>query len=432
MANVTATLVVEGGSGPHLVWNQDLANTLYIGDSNSIKANDTTVIAVGPNTSVSVDGRNDVFATVTSSTPISVAVLQGGMSSFLGITEAGGAFIGTSFRFYSGPPALDDLVASISAMQSTDPVGNPVLKGFTVYDTASEAYIEVLPASPPTIDIATGQSFEALPGFLRSQVITAGDGSKALGIFMNSPLVSGSSNNASVFVNSDTNTESFPCGVFCQAGGATGLRFIVHPSQVIFEDFSNAPWLMIKPPAGTGPFQNNVISAASNGQLELDSSLISNIDVAAVLQLQSQVFTGTAPKILLPGTTTLVSVGGTATDLTKINTDVWQNLAGFVNGWTAGGNPPRCGIMPWGIGNNNGVWMEGDFTPGTLTDSTQMCTVPVGYRPSTTRNLWAGTRGGTASTNSPIVQVLASGVVQCESMPTGTTTVRVNGWYPLN
>lgn len=437
MANVTATLVVQSGSGPHLVWNQDLVNTLYIGDTNAIKPNDTSVIAVGPNTSVSVTGQYDVYATTVSTTPISIAVLQGGMSSFLGITESGGAFIGTSFRFYSGPPSLGDLVASIAAIQSTDPVGNTVRDGFTVYDITSNAYINIRPGNPPTIDLSTGKAFEFLPGLVRSQTFNNIDGSITLASSIQSPTVDGGNGSSSLFAFSDSNTGSLVTGILLQSindPGTVGIKFKVEPTIVKLEDIANAIWYSITPPSGASPFMQSIMNLSTNGQLELDSSLTGNTDVAAILQLQSKLLTGGVPTVSIPGNTILVSTGGTAVNPTEISTDSWQPVSGFVNGWSAGGTGnSRYAKMPIGASNGNMVHMELNLVPGTLTDSTVMFTVPASYRPATNQNLVAATKGSTAAgTNDPFIQVKTDGSVICNSFPSTTTSVRVNGMYPLN
>lgn len=138
---VTATQVAYAGNGPQLVWNQDLVNNIYIGDTNSIRVGDTNVVAVGPNTSVVVNGNYDLFATTNAAKPVAVAVVQGGMSTFLSVTEANGAFVGSSFRFYSGVPANGDLVAAIfpATLPGTDPVGNELLPGMAAYNPAIAA-----------------------------------------------------------------------------------------------------------------------------------------------------------------------------------------------------------------------------------------------------------------------------------------------------
>jgi len=111
--------------------------------------------------------------------------------------------------------------------------------------------------------------------------------------------------------------------------------------------------------------------------------------------------------------------------------ETWHDLGNFQNGWTAGvGNAVRYKLMAEG---GNMVWIQATFAPGTLTDSTTICTLGNNaYNPVKTQNLWAGTRGGTALTNDAIIQVTTTGNIQCLSMPTGTTTVRVNGIYALD
>lgn len=134
-AGGVATLLVASGTGPHLILNQDPSNTLYVGDTNSIKSTDTSVIALGPNQSVAVDGQSNVFGTTTVSAPISVAVLQGGTSFFQPPTRitilagpGGGLFV------YSGAAQLGSLIETTGIpTQGTDSFGNFYLQGDTTY-----------------------------------------------------------------------------------------------------------------------------------------------------------------------------------------------------------------------------------------------------------------------------------------------------------
>lgn len=87
-----ATQIISAGDGPTLITNTDLNNTVFLGDTDSIKATDPQGInPLGPNGSVSVDGKNDLFVVNGNATPVVVATLTGGLSNFLGITQGGGA-----------------------------------------------------------------------------------------------------------------------------------------------------------------------------------------------------------------------------------------------------------------------------------------------------------------------------------------------------
>ena len=90
----TATQIITAGEGSTLVTNLDLANTIYLGDTDTIKATDPSgVVPLGPNGSVVVDGQSDLFAVNNNTTPITIAKLKGGVANFLGLTQGGGTRI---------------------------------------------------------------------------------------------------------------------------------------------------------------------------------------------------------------------------------------------------------------------------------------------------------------------------------------------------
>jgi len=182
-----ATQLVAAGDGPTLIVNSDLENTVYLGNNDGIHAGDPNgVVPLGPNGSVSVDGKLDFYGVIANtSTPVTVYTIAGGTSNFLGITQGGGNlaissiqspnfdlsnpsaspnpswgilknglayFVGltltggtligpdyiidpTGVYFYSGTPALGNLVGSWvpSASTVTDPKGNAVFQDITVY-----------------------------------------------------------------------------------------------------------------------------------------------------------------------------------------------------------------------------------------------------------------------------------------------------------
>lgn len=175
----TATQVIYAGEGPHLIWNRDLVNTIFIGDRNTLRIGDEDLVQIDPNGSIAVDGETDKFV-IASVNGVQVSVIQGGMSNFRGLSIANGSlvlpslhspgfvhgvtgwsinkddsaefnnltirgtFIGTNWFinssgefFYTGTPAVGNL--SISHVPGTvnvsDGNGNIALPGDTVYQT---------------------------------------------------------------------------------------------------------------------------------------------------------------------------------------------------------------------------------------------------------------------------------------------------------
>jgi len=181
----TATQLVSAGDGPTLIVNSDLHNTVYLGNTDSIKPTDPSgVVPLAPNGSVAVDGTLDYFGVILgSATATTVYTIAGGLSSFLGITQGGGNlaipsiqspnfnlsnpssspnpswailqsgiayFVGlvlsggtitgpdyiinsAGIFIYSGVPALGNLVGSWASVAGVDGFGNPYQKDLTVY-----------------------------------------------------------------------------------------------------------------------------------------------------------------------------------------------------------------------------------------------------------------------------------------------------------
>lgn len=99
------TLLVSQGDGNHLITNLSLTTTLYIGEDNAFKAADTDVnIPVPPNGSVVVDGSSDIYGTATAN--ILVAILYGGVASFLGLTQSQGILVLPSIQSSNYVPGV--------------------------------------------------------------------------------------------------------------------------------------------------------------------------------------------------------------------------------------------------------------------------------------------------------------------------------------
>jgi hypothetical protein len=94
--NVATLLVSKSENAAHLITNLSLTTILYLGVNNGIKSTDNEVVPVNPNASVVVDGTLDIYGTATAN--IQVAVLQGGVASFLGLTQAQGQLAIPSIR----------------------------------------------------------------------------------------------------------------------------------------------------------------------------------------------------------------------------------------------------------------------------------------------------------------------------------------------
>ena len=76
------------------------------------------------------------------------AIKQDGSAEFNNVTIRGGQIVGGTALYYSGTPAANNLVASISAAAGTDAFGNAYFAGFTEYGKSGLTYYAV--------NIATG------------------------------------------------------------------------------------------------------------------------------------------------------------------------------------------------------------------------------------------------------------------------------------
>jgi hypothetical protein len=109
------------------------------------------------------------------------AIFANGTAVFYGLTITDGVITGPDYIinpsgafFYSGTPALGNLLASVTPGSGTDSEGNAYLAGFTVYD--GSAYIQVHVNSSfgaPAIEMPTGAGSEEDHGAIYTAVANA-------------------------------------------------------------------------------------------------------------------------------------------------------------------------------------------------------------------------------------------------------------------
>ncbi len=94
-ANTTTATQVAFSSDPPtpvLIINTSLTASIFISEDNTARVNDaTTLIPIAPNGSIVVDGTRNFYAVTMSVTPVVVATVDGGLATFLGITQGGGS-----------------------------------------------------------------------------------------------------------------------------------------------------------------------------------------------------------------------------------------------------------------------------------------------------------------------------------------------------
>jgi hypothetical protein len=131
-----AALLVQQGSGPVLLNNTDANNTVWLsGDPFDVVPGDTSTTApLPPLASVAFDGSASVYGACPAGQSAVISIYPGG-GNFFQLVEllvktlliSGAA--GNGLFAYSAAPALGDLIASISAVPTTDPEGNNVGAG---------------------------------------------------------------------------------------------------------------------------------------------------------------------------------------------------------------------------------------------------------------------------------------------------------------
>lgn len=225
-----ATLIVAAGSGPTLVTNTDLLNTVFLGDTDGIHPGDPQgVVPLGPNGSVTVDGNSNLYAVNGNTTAVTIATLTGGLSNFLGLTQGMGAlaipsifspnfvtgvsgwsiqktgnaefnnltirgtFLGLDFIinssgifFYSGVPATGNLFMYWAVVAGTDAFNNTFFQGLFVGNPATGPQVTL-------VQQAGGASlqFPVFPASFFSQIanITAENLSSSGQVFFSGPAL---------------------------------------------------------------------------------------------------------------------------------------------------------------------------------------------------------------------------------------------------
>lgn len=156
-----ATQIVFAGSGPVLITNTDLTGIIYIGENNTIKPGDTdNIVPLGPNSSVALDGKNDLWAVTANATPIIVSSIAGGYAFFRGLTEGQGTLLIPSVRsqnyvagqtgwaiFSDGTAEFNAITIRGATLSTSLTAGNTVIinqDGIFVYDGPARG------SAPPT------------------------------------------------------------------------------------------------------------------------------------------------------------------------------------------------------------------------------------------------------------------------------------------
>lgn len=266
----------QSGAGSILVTNTSLTVTVFLTDKDVGNPATTDSVTLGPNTSKTFDGSTDVYGFVTGGSA-DVEVIEGGVATFLGLTQSSGilvlpsirssnfvttvsgysvnndgsaefnnltirgTFIGADFIinasgafFYNGTPATGNLVASITTAAGTDSFGNAYKKHITVYGPAS-TYVEALASTTAKVGLGTGDAAEVTPGLIDT-LITGSGITRSFAMIAQSPIASGLAGHLvqlQLYGPSVDGTTFPPQAVLQAADGTNTSAMAVEPTGVI-------------------------------------------------------------------------------------------------------------------------------------------------------------------------------------------------------
>lgn len=302
---------------------------------------------------------------------------------------AAGQFIGVGtggeVLIYAGPPALGNLITSISAAAGTDPEGNPYPEGLQVSNSAGQG-----------IHLLGTQLI-----FAGSNKYNGGGGGSAA--YMYAPPATTTSNQSVVyFVGPTDNANQAILQLLGESDDGTQL-----PYAALF-NFDVATQTAV----GGVPFALSNVAAPPAG-------LTGAVMLYSTAQYLALVGNGYL------GTITAVQPGTTATP------ETWHPMTLLATWAVQTGSYAHYKLMP-----GNEVWIQAKLVAGTLTNSTTIWTAPSGYIPvnahAQTSPVVCESGTGTASILTPYVSLNSSGNLQVQNLPSGLVNCSLNFRYALD
>lgn len=361
-----------------LIYNPDATNTAYLGGVSGISVGASNTLPLGPGQSVSVDGSQAIYACAPTGTTAAV-VIPGGAAFFLGLTQAQGRLA----------------IAAISSpnFNLANPAASPANSWALLQ--SGVAYVFGLVLSGGTI---TGPDY----------VINTS------GAFFYAGAPAAGNLSASIVPGAAHVTDQF--GNFAIAGLTS-----YDPATVTATKVGSQGILCFSAPTQAGPYGSAYAFADFN--LSGEISLLNTLGGFSLSATTGISISAGALGVTLAGPVT--ATGGTAASKTQVSTDTWQAVTVNGTGWGGSGRVKL-------LAEAKAAWCQMNLTAGTLTNGTPVASVPAAYIPSATQFLPVGTGAGTALTNGPYLQLTTGGNWQVENLPTGTTTVHLNGVYALD
>ena len=338
------------------------------------------------------------------------AIFQDGTVEFNSGTFRGtvtaGTFKGTDFEintsgafFYSGTPALGNLIASIAATAGTDSHGNVYKEDIAVYGSTS-TYVQMLAATRASLSLGTGDAAETAAGLVSTRILGSGT-ARHLQSLMQSPAVSGSTD----FTQLDLSSRSVDLvdeTSFSVSAQSTGRQGAMSIDPVTFQlsifDGTNLSTIDVTPTTVSvgAPVAANITASTNN----MTSSLASTRVRAA-----GQTVSSLAP--------TFVSLTGL---LLPLDIGTWQiRIRVFINANASAGQWQIQITVPAGTsGNYSFKWESAAGVSGLNVNRTSFAVALGGPSPSVAGAYWATIEG--------IVTLTAAGNINVK----GATTIAID------
>lgn len=310
-SGVVASLLNGAGSAC-LILNDDPANTIWIGDNNSIQANDQrNVVPLPPSSSVVVDGTTDTYGICSTGQSALALVVPGGLNFFLpvvSLTLPFGKTTGARIVMDGGRGAIfvydstGHLAASIASAGGTDAAGNPYFgSGFYTYGPGWRApNVPYSGHGSGSVIFSTGHPDETQLGSIATQLSGSGLQQQLQTVF-NSPSFGGTyAQLAEVSGSLDTTLGALIIGQIL--GGPAGVSFFLgndnngHP---VFQTGVNTPIRASDPANGHAEMWHNLgLPSGMTGTARIKMSPLgefATVDIEASFTAAGTFTTGVLP-----------------------------------------------------------------------------------------------------------------------------------------
>lgn len=181
---------------------------------------------------LTVTGSSTDAATVTFANPVCQPAQLTGDNWVL---NQNGLFI------YAAAPASGNLVVSITPTAGTDSFGNAYRANITVYDTSGTDYIQIEATHPAQLNIGTGDTDEASPGYVVAGVVGSGT-TRELATQLVAPKVTGEASGASAAISLTSQAVSLsgsPVASMQATDGTNTSAVDVSPTAVTIAGLTN-------------------------------------------------------------------------------------------------------------------------------------------------------------------------------------------------